>query len=750
LEHARRFAIAYARGGRRYPWLRKGISIRRFDDFWTARAEPGKFGRPVAASDLLFAPEAQYLLENDLARAEERARRLMKTRPLDPQARYLLGAVLRRQERNAEAREVLTDLVASFPQLGFAWRDLGIALQQLGDRADAINALLNAIDAEPVDREAWRHLGAVLFAESDGDAPNDDRRMVEARKAYREDRYREAESILRPLIDANPENVRALKLFADITIADRRWSEAKPVLERCVSLAPDFVSARFRLASMLLAYNDYGHAFRQIGKLLELEPGRPLYRHMLAIVLGGAQQFEEAIAIYEQLLAEFPDRCGLWGQYAYMVKSVRPDQSVALYQEMLRRFPYCLDYYYYIAIIKTFRLDGTWCDRVLAELTRPDLTAEWRIQLHFVLGKAYEDQKQYAKSFEHYKASNDLLFDNLRPNSEERTNFKLRSKSVYSRAFFGERVGTGCQESGPIFIVGMPRSGSTLVDQILASHSMIEGIEELDDLFAMVESELNRDERGRRGGYPQNVPTVDAERLRSLGEQYMVRTRRLRSTSRPFFTDKAPINFEHVGLVHLILPNARIIDARRHPMDCCFSCYKQYFPAGQRLTTNLRTVGRSYVDYVELMAHWDHVLPGRVHRVIYENMVANPEDEIRRLLAYIGVPFEERCLRFHETERFVRTSSAEQVRTPLYKSGVAHWKHYEQWLDPLKEALGGVVEYYPDVPEFFPRVRAQSRPWELGTINEFDLVKGLRQPPFEGLAPDQSDTLAQLSLRLYL
>jgi tetratricopeptide (TPR) repeat protein len=711
--------------------LRKGISIRRFEDFWTAKADPGKLGRVGEEPEPLFAREVARLLDGDLTRAEETARQVLKARPLDPQARYLLGAALRRQERYAEARDVLADLMSSFPHLAYVWRDLGLALRKLGDREGAIKAFLNTIDASPVDKGAWIHLGTLLFEESERDAQGDDPRMVEARRAYQEERYKDAEQGLRPLVDTESENVRALKLLGDILIADRRWSDAQPVLEACLSLAPNFLSARFRLASMLLANNEYGHAYREIGKLLQLEPEKPLYRHMQAIVLGGGQQFEQAIAIYERLVAEFPDRGGLWGQYAHMLRSVRPDEGVALYQELLRRFPYCLEYYYVIAAVKSFRMDASWPDRILAALARADLSAELRVQLHFVLGKAYEDQKRYEKSFEHYKASNDLLFDNVRPTCEERVDFKMRSELVYSRSFFRERAGTGCKEFGPIFIVGMPRSGSTLVDQILSSHSAIEGIEELEDLSVLIETELDCDESGRPGAYPQNVPRLDVERLRSLGEQYMAKTRRRRRTKKPFFTDKSPINFEHVGLIHLILPNAKIIDARRHPMDCCFSCYKHYFPGGQYLTTNLRTVGETYVNYVELMAHWDHVLPGRVHRVIYEDVVANPEGEIRRLLDYIGVPFEEQCLRFHETERFVRTISSEQVRMPLYKSGVAHWKHYEQWLGPLKEALGGVLEYYPDVPGFFPRLRSQSSSWPLGTINEFDLVKGVRQPPFE-------------------
>lgn len=712
--------------------MAKGVSIRRFDDFWTARAEPRKIGPArqsrFATPDHLFPHEVSKLLQDDLTRAEQRARQALAAHPLDPEGQYLLGASLRAQGRYEEAGKVLGELTRDHPQLGAAWRELGMALQKLGAREGAIDAYLHAIDGIPADRASWRGLGALLFADSDGDARGDDFAVVEARKAYREERYQDAETILRPFLDTQPGDVRALNLHAEILVAAGRPKEAKPVLERSVSLEPDCLSARFRLASMLLAYNNYGRALGEIEKLLQLEPGNALYRHMQAIVLGGSMQFDRALPVYEQLLSDFPDRVGLWAQYVLLLRFVRPDAAAGIYQEMVRRFPRHVEVYYDLASVKSFHFDDSWPGRILAVLDRPDLSAEWRVQLHFVLGKAFEDLKQYAKSFEHYKASNDLLFDSRNPDGEARTNSKWQSKSVYTGSFFRARAGTGCQESGPIFIVGMPRSGSTLVDQILSSHSAIEGLEELEDLPSIIDEELDKD---RNGAYPRNVSTLGAERLRSLGEQYMARTRRRRKLPRPFFTDKAPINFLHVGLIHLILPNAKIIDARRHPLDCCFSCYKHFFPGGQPLTWNLNTVGRCYVDYVELMAHFDQLLPGRVHRVIYEQMVENPEEEVRRLLDYVGVPFEETCLRFHETKRFVRTISAEQVKMPLYKSGVAQWKNYEPWLGPLKDALGCVLDYYPEVPKFFPRLRSHSSSYELGAINKFCLVKGVRQPPFE-------------------
>jgi tetratricopeptide (TPR) repeat protein len=709
----------------------KRVSIRRFDDFWTAKAEFRKIGPRQGPPDLLLPKEIQALLKNDLSHAEARARSVLESRPRDADARFLLGACLRGQKRYGEAREVLAELTRSHPEMGSAWRELGLALEKLGHRKDAIDAFLQAIDEHPVEFAAWRGLGTLLFPAEEKDERGDDSRLIEARSAFHEERYGDAESILRPLTENEPANAHAHKLLGDVLVYSERWEEAKPLFQRAVALTPDSISSRFRLASMLLVNSRYDVAWREIRNLLAREPGNALYRHMEAVAFGGGREFERAIPIFQQLLSEFPDRRGLWLQYALMIRSARPDEAFSLYEEILRRFPDCVEIYYSFATLKSFRFDASWPPHIQAALARLDLPSERRIQLHFVLGKAYEDLKEHEKSFEHYKASNNLLFENGRPDNETPTQLKWRLKWTLTPALFRARQGSGCDESGAIFILGMPRSGSTLLEQILFSHSAIEGLEELEDLPKLIDEELERDAHGRPGAYPGNVPALDAGRLRLLGEAYMAKTRRRRKTDRSFFTDKAPINWRHIGLIHLILPNAKIIDARRHPLDCCFSCYKHYFPSGQPQTWNLGTVGRFYVDYVELMAHWDRVLPGRVHRVIYENMVNNQEEEVRRLLDYLGLPFEEQCLRFHESKRYVRTISSEQVRMPLYKSGMGQWKPYEAWLGPLKEALGGVLDYYPDVPEFFPRLRSEARPYPFGKVHEFGMVKGVRQPCFE-------------------
>jgi hypothetical protein len=326
--------------------------------------------------------------------------------------------------------------------------------------------------------------------------------------------------------------------------------------------------------------------------------------------------------------------------------------------------------------------------------------------MHFALGKAYEDAQEYARSFEQYGKGNAVWRKQVRHSADDVAAFVRRCKALFGADFFRERADTGCAAPDPIFIVGLPRSGSTLIEQILASHSMVEGTRELTALNA-VAMRLSDHERLRDRRYPEVLRDLDADQLRAAGEEYVARTRVHRKRDRPHFVDKLPSNFHHLGLLHLILPKAKVIDARRHPLGCGFANFKQYFPYAQTFAFDLAETGRYYRDYVEFMAHFDRVLPGRVHRVIYERMVSDPEMEIRRLLEYCGLPFEERCLRFHETERSVFTPSAEQVRRPIYREATELWRHYEPWLGPLKSALGNVLDAYPAAPAFVDPPKAQ-------------------------------------------
>ncbi len=333
-----------------------------------------------------------------------------------------------------------------------------------------------------------------------------------------------------------------------------------------------------------------------------------------------------------------------------------------------------------------------------AQLERSDLTQEDRFHFHFALGKAAEDAKEYADSFGHYATGNRLRQEAVPYDGDTITENVRRSRALFTPDFFAARRGAGSPAPDPIFIVGLPRSGSTLVEQILSSHSAIEGTMELPDVVGIVKELSGRHRRSEVSKYPEVLESLEPDALRELGERYLQQTRVQRKTDAPYFIDKLPNNWAHVGLIHLILPNAKIIDARRHPLSCCFSGFKQHFARGQNFTYSLADIGRYYADYVALMAHYDAVLPGRVHRVFYERMVDDTESEVRRLLDYCGLPFEDACLRFYENDRAVRTASSEQVRQPIFRDAVEHWRNYEPWLDPLKAALGPVLDAYPAAP----------------------------------------------------
>lgn len=716
---------------------------------WTLEAplDSLAFARSGKPSHYVTEDETDELLNGDEKVAEARAREALEADPHDSQARTLLGAALRQQKRYEEARAILEPVVQMAPHMQTAVRELGLALAGSGQRSAGIEALLRAIDLKPLDKIAWYWLGDLLDAE-DGDAQESGEtgqggRISEARQAYHEGRLHDAEAILRELLVSSSDHIEGLKFLGEVLARLGRWREAKPLLERSVELAPDSVRVRFRYASMLVAHGFFAPALHEAEELLKREPTNRIYGIMKAICLTRCHDVEAAVQQFKSFLAMYPEQPGLWVEYARLLKSEQRSELMECVEKAIAVLPTHVNAYLTAAFTKSIKLDETFVNQVLGQINRDGLSYEDRARLHFALGKAYEDMKRYAESFEHYRLSNDILCTSRDFGHEQSAQSVERTKRFFKPRFFRARQGWGCQASDPIFIVGMPRAGSTLVEQILSSHSQIEGLGELCDLGELTKELTVEAQQRNEPPYPLALRELDADRFRAMGEAYLNRTRGRRKAKRPYFTDKMPGNHYHVGFIHLILPNAKIIDARRHPLDCCFSCFKHYFPAGQPLSTNLRDVGRGYVDYVSLMAFFDELLPGRVHRVIYEHLVDNPEREVRRLLDYIGLPFEEQCLRFHENKRFVMTISQDQVRMPLYKTGKEQWRNYEPWLGPLKEELGYVLERYPDVPEYFAEIHARwNQPLSLGQgANAFATVKGVRQLPFE-IAPEPASLAA--------
>ena len=421
-----------------------------------------------------------------------------------------------------------------------------------------------------------------------------------------------------------------------------------------------------------------------------------------ASIVARLGEHDEAMALYEGLLARFPRQPKAWMSYGHVLKTVgRATDGVAAYRHAVEQAPQLGEAWWSLANLKTHRFSADDVAVMRAQLTRSDLSDDDRLHLEFALAKALEDEGAFAAAFEAYGRGNDIRKAQLRHFGDDSHDKAERGRRFFDAAFFEARQAWGCPAADPIFIVGLPRAGSTLVEQILASHSQVEGTMELPDLLAIVRGLDKTKGAPERGLYPEALAKLSPETALELGERYLETTRIHRRMGRPRFIDKLPNNWLHVGLIQLILPNATIIDARRHPLGCCLSGYKQHFARGQSFTYDLAGIGGYYRDYVALMARYDAVLPGRVHRVIYERMVADTETEVRALLAHAGLPFEEACLRFWTNERAVRTASSEQVRQPIFGEAVDHWRNFEPWLGPLKEALGPVLGAYPDAPAEF-------------------------------------------------
>jgi tetratricopeptide (TPR) repeat protein len=505
-----------------------------------------------------------------------------------------------------------------------------------------------------------------------------------------------AERILRSHLKQAPTDVAAIRMLAEIGARLGRHRDAENLLSRAIELAPDFEAARHNLAIILFRQQKLEEARSQIDWLLDRDPQNIQYLNLKAATLARLGEYAQAIPLYRQLAREIPTDARIWLGLGHSLRSAgQNDECIAAYRRCIEARPAFGEAWWSLANLKTFRFgtaDTDTMDRLLASAT---LTDDDRLHLHFALGKACEDEASYAAAFSHYDQGNQIRRKQTNYSADETSSHVARSRALFTPAFFAARKDQGHDDPAPIFIVGLPRSGSTLIEQILSSHSLVEGTMELPDISHLARRIGDQKKKSDPSKYPDGLEGLDPAALRALGQEYIERTRIQRKTDKPFFIDKMPNNFAHVGMIHLILPRARIIDARRHPLATCLSAFKQHFARGQTFSYSLTDLGRYYADYVELMAHMDSVLPGRVHRVHYEALVADFENGVRRLLDHCGLAFEDACLSFHTNTRAVRTASSEQVRRPLYRDAVDHWKHFDAWLQPLKEALGPALDAYP-------------------------------------------------------
>ena len=616
---------------------------------------------------------------------------------------YLVAVCQRYLGRIADALRTLARFEALHPEYGRLYQEIGHCYRAVGEADAAIEAYQRAVACNYTLSASWSALRELYRSRARGaEADNAElhaatlaklpAEVVRATNMFLEGELHAAEQLVRQFLQTNGDHIEAMRLLARIGVKLEVLDDAEFLLESILVFAPDYRAVRHEYASVLAQRHKYAQAIEQIQELLRLEPHNRAYRSTYAHACAGLGRHDDALAIFRELLADEPQAAELHLSMGHALKTLgRQQEAIESYRAAAAVRPGYGDAYWSLANLKTYRFTVEELAQLRGYETDTGTSLVDRYHLCFALGKALEDRSEYAESFRCYERGNALKKSESRYQAELIERNTRLQRQVCTREFFADRQGFGCVSPDPIFIVGLPRAGSTLLEQILASHSLVEGTMELADVPRLVHRLRGPDYDEARPRYPGVLAQLEAEQLRVFGEKYLQDTRMFRS-GKPFFVDKMPNNFRHVGLIHLMLPNARIIDARRDAMACCFSNFKQLFAAGQEFTYGIEDIARYYRTYVELMAHWDAVLPGRVLRVQHEDVVADLEGSVRRILEFCGLEFEPQCVEFHKTERSVRTPSSEQVRRPIYREGLDQWRNYEPFLESLQVALGPLAQ----------------------------------------------------------
>jgi tetratricopeptide (TPR) repeat protein len=618
----------------------------------------------------------------------------------------LLAAICQRYLGQIDAALTTLDRLALLkPQFSLMHQERGLCHVVRKDAPATIDALLTAVNINPALPMSWRMLEGVyrLIGDPDNAARAAGHRqilatqppeVVTATALFSDGDIAPAEQIIRAFLLRHGDHPEAMRLLAKIGMAHDVLDDAEMLLAGVMRLAPDHHPARYDYARCLVYRHKYAAAREQLGHLLAIDARNPDYRTLDATAAVGLGDHDHAIAIYRELLIDNSGHADAHLWLGHGLKTIgQTAEAVAAYRAAAAARPDFGDAYWSLANLKRYRFEDDEIARMRTEEAARGTSNFDRIHLCFALGKALEDRADYAGSWHYYERGNALqrAESRYRPDLFE-TNTRLQ-KAVCTPAFFTERKSWGVADRDPIFVVGLPRSGSTLIEQILASHSQVEGTHELADIQRIVHDLQGRENDPDHPRYPGALAERSAEDFAAFGRRYMTDTRAFRN-DRPFFIDKMPNNFRHIGLIKLMLPNAKIIDARRDPMSCCFSNLKQLFASGQEFAYSIEDIARYYRTYLDLMRHWDAVLPGYVLRVQHEDVVDDLEGNVRRILDFCGLPFEAGCVEFHRNTRSVRTPSSEQVRQPIFREGLDQWRNYAPWLEPLRVALGDAMELY--------------------------------------------------------
>jgi tetratricopeptide (TPR) repeat protein len=642
------------------------------------------------------------LQKGEFAAALADAETLLNQVPENRDVWYVIAVSQRYLQRIPDALTTLARLEQLHPNFSRLFQERGHCHVALKEAAPAIEAFLRAVNINPALPASWNAL-KTLFKITGRTADADlagqhvaklatlPAEVINATSLFSDGEIIAAEQLIRQFLLRHGDHVEGMRLLAKIGMKLDVYDDPELLLERALLLEPDYHAMRYDYVLALLGRHKHAQALVQIERLVKIEPRNRAYRITHATVSVGMGKHEQAIEEYRQILVETPRAADVHLSVAHALKTLgRQSEAVASYRTAFELRPSFGDAYWSLANLKTYRFAGEDIARMREQERAADIGAEDRYHLCFALGKALEDRGDYAESFGYYRRGNALKRADLRFKIEPLERNARLQAAVCTREFFAARRGSGCDSVEPIFIVGLPRSGSTLLEQILASHSQVEGTTELPNILRFVAELQGRDPDTQEPRYPAILERLTPADFQRLGEKYLADTRAYRSGKRRFI-DKMPNNFRHIGLIHLILPNARIIDARREPMACCFSNFKQLFASGQEFTYDIEDIARYYRSYVQLLRHWDDALPGKVLRIQYEDVVEDLEGNVRGILDFCGLPFEPACLAFHKTERSVRTASSEQVRRPIFKEGIDQWRHFEPWLGSLRSALGDLV-----------------------------------------------------------
>jgi tetratricopeptide (TPR) repeat protein len=622
---------------------------------------------------------------------------------------YLLAVAQRHGGRIADALDTLADMERHHPGASRLYQERGHCHVALKDAPRAIEAYEHAVQINPALPAAWDMLERLYTMLEDGEhrqvaaahakklksVPPD---VITATGLFCEGELTAAENLIRAFLLRHGDHVEAMRLLARIGVARDVLDDAEVLLAAALKMAPDYIELRRDYACVLLDRHKHAEAIAELDDLLKIDPKNIDYRTLRATATVGLGDHEGGLRRFVDVLADTnpksPLAADLHLSIAHSLKTLgRRAESVDEYRKAIEVRPKFGDAYWSLANLKTYQFSAEEITQLESAEADPSTAAIDRYHLCFALGKAYEDRKVYDRSFRFYERGNALKRAESRYRAELLEQNTANQKRVCTREFFLERAGFGAASREPIFILGMPRAGSTLLEQILASHSQVEGTQELANVPRAVLDLQGYNPDLNNPRYPGCLAAMPRDEFLALGEKYLADTQVYR-TGKPHFIDKMPNNFRHVGLIHLILPNAKIIDARREPMACCFGNLKQLYARGQEFVYSVEDVARYYRTYLELMEHWDAVLPGRVLRVYHEDVVDDLESSVRRILDFCELPFEPSCLEFHRTERSIRTASSEQVRQPIFREGLDQWRHYEAWLGPLREALGDALVRY--------------------------------------------------------